>query len=388
MRLTRLRKFRREDGGFSLVFVAVGMMGFVGVSMLAIDVGMLMTARSQAQNSADAGALAGATALVYNDWNDRSPSGPAVQNALSASRANQVIGANVDIQVPDVEFLTGPSGLQNRVKATVFRNAARGNPVATLIAKYFGISTANIMATATAEASPADAMTCVLPFTIPDRWNERQTPGFDPEDSFDIFEPPKGTTPLANPDIYVGPEDPATYTGYRADRDKGTIVRLKGNNDTKIAPSFYYPYAIPASTGADDYREAIGGCNTTIMKFGQTYDPEPGMMTGPTSQGMEELIALDPDAYWDPIKNKVISNMHPSPRIRAIPLFDPAYYAEGKQNGRNASLKFVNYLGFFIERMQGNEVVGRITPIGGLRTGGEGSPAPAAAFPMAIRLVQ
>ena len=39
-----------------------------------------------------------------------------------------------------------------------------------------------------------------------------------------------------------------------------------------------------------------------------------------------------------------------------IPLFDPVYYDDGKQNGRNASLKFVNYLGFFVEEMQGNEV--------------------------------
>ena len=45
------------------MFVAVGFMGFFAASMLAIDVGMLMTARSQAQNSADAGALAGACEL-------------------------------------------------------------------------------------------------------------------------------------------------------------------------------------------------------------------------------------------------------------------------------------------------------------------------------------
>ena len=57
--------------------------------MLAIDVGMLMTARSQAQNSADAGALAGATALVYNDWDDRTATGPAVMNALAGSRRQQ-----------------------------------------------------------------------------------------------------------------------------------------------------------------------------------------------------------------------------------------------------------------------------------------------------------
>lgn len=385
MRVTRLRKFRRDEDGFSLVFVAVGMMAFVGVSMLAIDVGMLMTARSQAQNSADAGALAGATALVYNDYDDRTATGPAVRNALAASRGNKVVDATVDIQVADVEFLNDPTGQSNRVKATVHRDSARGNPVSTLIAQYFGIKTANITATATAEASPSNAMTCVLPFTIPDRWIERQTAPFDPDDGFDLFA--SKNRPLANPDVYIGPDDPATYTGYNAERDKGTIVRLKADNNTKVAPSFYYPYAIPGGTGAADYRWSIGHCNTTVMQFGQLYDPEPGNMTGPTAQGMDDLIALDPNARWDEATNRVISDMHPSPRVRAIPLFDPAYYADGKLNGRNASLKFVNYLGFFIEEMQGNEVVGRITPIGGMRQG-NGGPAPAAAFPRTIRLVQ
>jgi hypothetical protein len=257
--------------------------------------------------------------------------------------------------------------------------------MATMIAQYFGISTVGVNATATAEASPADAMTCVLPFTIPDRWIEKQTPAFDPDDTFDLFA--SKNVPLSNPDVYIGPQDPATYTGYNAERDKGMVVRLKADNGSKPAPSFYYPYAVPGSVGADDYRWNIGHCNTTVMTFGQTFDPEPGMMTGPTKQGMNDLIALDPNAYWDETAKRVVSDMHPSPRVRVVPLFDPAYYADGKLNGRNASLKFVNYLGFFVEEMQGNEVVGRITPVGGLRRGNGGA-APAAAFPKAIRLVQ
>ena len=56
----------------SLVFVGLGLMAFLSASMLAIDVGMLMTARNQAQNSADAGALAGATALLFDNYDDRS----------------------------------------------------------------------------------------------------------------------------------------------------------------------------------------------------------------------------------------------------------------------------------------------------------------------------
>jgi hypothetical protein len=84
----------------------------------------------------------------------------------------------------------------------------------------------------------------------------------------------------------------------------------------------------------------------------------------------------------------VVSNKHPSPRVVAIPVFDPVFYDEGKHNGRGASLKFVNYLGFFVEEMQGNEVKGRVTPIGGLRKGAGFGPSPTVAFPKSIRLVQ
>jgi hypothetical protein len=79
--------------------------------------------------------------------------------------------------------------------------------------------------------------------------------------------------------------------------------------------------------------------------------------------------------------------MSPSPRVVAIPLFDPVYYDTGKQNGRNADFKVVNYMGFFIEEMQGNDVKGRITPIGGIFSG-SGGPAPVGSFPIAITLVK
>ena len=57
--MKRTERFRRDESGMTYVFIGLSMMAFVSASMLAIDVGMLMTARNQAQNSADAGALAG-----------------------------------------------------------------------------------------------------------------------------------------------------------------------------------------------------------------------------------------------------------------------------------------------------------------------------------------
>jgi hypothetical protein len=110
-------------------------------------------------------------------------------------------------------------------------------------------------------------------------------------------------------------------------------------------------------------------------------------MMGPTIDGIDELIAQDPGAYWDDDENKPVTTKKPSPRVVVIPLYDPEYYDTGKQNGRNADLKVANYLGFFIEHRDGNSVYGRITPVTGLLTG-DGGPAPAAAFPAAIRLVE
>ena len=386
--INRVRRLARDESGMSYVFIGMGLMAFLSASMLAIDVGMLMTARSQAQNSADAGALAGATALVYDDYDDRSPTGPAVQNARQAATFNQVVGSNVSVKVEDVEFRNDPTGEPNRVRVTVRRTASRGNPVSTLIASYFGVQIVDIGAVAMAEASPANAMTCVKPFAIPDRWFDTQANRLAIPEEGDVWDyMDKNGNRAPQPDVYNGDMDSEGYTGYRADRDRGMRIVLKANNDSKMNPSFYYPWDMEGNDmGADDYRWNIGNCNTQIMRFGEIFVTKPGNMVGPTQQGMDDLIARDPDAYWNESLQEPVTTMKPSPRVVAIPLFDPVYYSEGKATGRNASMKFVNYLGFFIERMQGNEVVGRITPIGGLRRGV--GPAPKNAFPKAIRLVE
>ena len=388
----RIRKLARDESGMTYVFVGLGLMALLSASMLAIDVGMLMTARSQAQNSADAGALGGATALVFDNYTDRSPNGPAVRNAIQAATFNRVIGANVSVQVQDVEFRQDPTGEWNRVRVTVRRTAARGNPVSTLIAAIFGVQRTDIGAVAMAEASPANAMTCVKPFAIPDRWydvdsNRLARPDLD--DEFSYID--KNGTRDPTPDQYNGDMNSDSYTGYKCTfancSDRGMRITLKANNETKMNPSFYYPWDMQGQDmGADDYRWNIGHCNVQVMGFGEIFDTKPGNMVGPTSQGMDDLIARDPTAYWNESTNEPVSQMKPSPRVVAIPLFDPVYYAEGKQTGRKASMRFVNYLGFFIESMQGNEVTGRITPIGGLRRGV--GPAPKNAFPKAIRLIE
>lgn len=393
----RLRQLRRDERGFSLVMVGFSFMGLFAATMLAIDVGMLMTARSQAQNAADAGALAGATALVFNSWTDRSASGPAVSGAINSARANLVAGERSSVTAQDVTFPMNPdTGQADLVQVTVYRTAARSNPVTTLIADIFGISTVDIGATATATAAPADSQTCVLPFTIPDKWIEKQCgmPNctWSPDDRFNVYESQGNRdnvgAPLPNPDIYH-PPGTSEATGYSPVTDRGVQLVLKSNTQNRIAPGMYGAWAIPGSTGADDYRENIYGCNPNIVTAGDLLTPEPGNMTGPTQQGTTDLVGQDPNAYWDSGCNCVKGSAYAkSPRIRAVPLYSPVRYADGQHTGRSQpEFEVVNYLGFFVEEVNGGgEVIGRITPITGRISGRTGPNV--GAFAKAIMLVQ
>jgi Flp pilus assembly protein TadG len=400
-RNSRLRKLAKEEDGFSLVFVGLGFMALLGVSMLAIDVGMLMTARAQAQNSADAGALAGATALAFDSWTDRTPTGPAVTNAIVGSKMNQVMAADVSVGPDDVSFPNDPvTGDPNRVMVTVRRTAGTGNPVSTLIAQYFGIRTADIVATATAEAAAANAMTCVKPFTIPDKWVEQNpiTKAWDSSDTFSrYYQTGSKKGQLMSPaDAYIPQYDASgnpnpSYSGYNTEANRGQQLVLRSSTGTNINPSFYYSLAMTGDTGGDDYRWNIGNCNHTIYHWGDPLVQEPGDKSGPTIQGIQDLIAQDPNAYWEDSPCNCVKNSafpeRKSPRIFPIPLYDPDYRDAGMANGRVASLITANWIGYFVERIQGSsDIYGRIIPIAGIRdktyTGGT------ATMPKAIRLVQ
>ncbi len=385
----RFRHLRRDERGVTLVFVAMGFMGILAATTLAIDVGMFMTARSQAQNAADAGALAGATGLAFNSFTDRSASGPAVQGAINTAKANKVIAGTVSVTAADVTFLNDPSGKPTRVKVDVYRTAARSNAIPTLMGRLFGVQQVDIGATATAEASPANAETCVKPFTIPDRWIENRNPIWTTSSTFDRYYgsgPNKGQV-MPNADAYPTASQP-NYNGYSISRDIGLPLTIRAGTGNNIEPSMYFSWAMPSSIGADDYRGNISGCNTTITKPGDLMIQEPGNMVGPTTQGIDDLLAKDPGAYWDTFCTCVKgSAFGTSPRVFPIPLYDPDFYQSGKVNGRNATLKVANWMGFFLVGRNGNDVLGRITPILGIIDDNAGPP-PDGSFPRAIRLVQ
>lgn len=90
----RIRQQRAARRGAVLPLVAVCLIGLLGLVALAIDIGMIAVARTQAQNAADASALAGARTISGNaadNYNyDEVP-----RNAIKAANANAIFGKNV-----------------------------------------------------------------------------------------------------------------------------------------------------------------------------------------------------------------------------------------------------------------------------------------------------
>jgi hypothetical protein len=148
------------------------------------------------------------------------------------------------------------------------------------------------------------------------------------------------------------------------------------------------------STGGDEYRENIGTCNGLPIGIGDELESENGNMIGPTRQGTLDLIALDPNAEWDPTTNSVINSCASatpscgrSPRIVAVPVYDTSTYDTTRRQGLPI-FTVVNILGFFIDDMQGNDVVGYFTEVPGLARTATAPVDPSAAFMFSIQLIR
>ncbi|HKY32830.1 MAG TPA: pilus assembly protein TadG-related protein [Candidatus Polarisedimenticolia bacterium] len=348
----------RDQRGGSLMLTAVCGGVVLGMAALAIDVGMLYAAKAQAQNAADAGALAGAGSLLLAPDDDTVATVVAEEFAEKHEIMNQttMIEPGADIQV-DLGAMT--------VTVTARRTNERGNAVPTFFGKMLdylpgGIdqSLVDVVATATAQVTPASAASCLKPWAIPDAYDDVNDNGVF--DAGDYYEP--GVTSWG--------------TNYRNNNyDFGQQLTLKhGSPGDAISPGQFFPIDLPIpdgpDVGGDRYRENIAQCNGLIVEVGDLISTENGNMIGPTQQGVQDLIDLDPDAVWDPTLGIVNSDYPPgaSPRIGRVPMFDPRFPPDsGKQ-----SLEVTNIAGFFIEQVAGNgRVTGRLVP-----TTGTGEPAP------------
>lgn len=395
----------RDESGAAIALVALTMVAMLSAVALAVDVGMLVTARTEAQAAADLGAIAGAQilALAPDD------SSTAVATALQYANRNDVRGALADVRPEDV---TADLAL-SRVYVDVRRIQARDNAIPTFFARVFGVTTVNISAHAAAEAAPAGketGATCLLPIMLPDRWSEHPTlagPGYWPGIN-DSFDPPGSSNP-GSQDTSDDHYDFAT-TGYDSEViGEQIVIHKSGGGGGGMNPSWYFPWApldeedqlVDKGPGASTYENRFSTCLQSTYLPGDSILTEPGAMVGPTNDGFDDLEALDPDVYWNENAGSEGCPVQPSapdvcdygtPRIRPMPMFDPT---QAPSSGRK-KVFIAQFAQVFYEGKVGNgggadftaRWMGYITPDPGGAGEGGGEEGSTEDFPKIIRLVE
>jgi uncharacterized membrane protein len=141
-----LHEFHSQKG-IVLFMTAAGLVALLGFMALAIDMGMLYTARADCQKIADAAALAGAKEAFFYTPTD--PVATARTAAVSAARANYVPRNSNDNRLQNANVVVNTT--ERTVQVTVTRTAANLNPVETFFGKILGINSVDVAAIATAE---------------------------------------------------------------------------------------------------------------------------------------------------------------------------------------------------------------------------------------------
>jgi Flp pilus assembly protein TadG len=393
------RFWKTSERGAILIHVTVAMLGLLAFSALVIDYGIFWTARRQAQNSADAGALAGAMGLAFDDPKDFTDTGPAKLAARAAATANFVFGAAPDVNITtDVTFPACPDDGSNVcVKVDVYRTTARGNALPTFFARLVGITSQDMRATATAKVLTGNATECMRPFGIMDKWDEYDvaTGGTEYEYNSDLIDPDwnhltstydnydsKGED-YTNKDLYVAhttcpPDDPTSCvvgTGFRLFDDKnnpidyGREIQIKTGAQDQTSAGWFMPLRLnDDDSGANDFCANIKGCSGVTNMIGQTVQTETGNMVGPTEQCLwtdkDSLYNQDKNAKWYDDKGGIWSPEYPalnsSPRIVPLPVISPETFFSTNPNGMSP-VTISNIFGFFIEGTidkDGNKIYG------------------------------
>lgn len=400
---------RRERGAI-LVHVAISILVLMALSSFVIDMGVLWLARAQAQNAADGGALAGAVALAFDESSEPPEAGGAAfQSADKTAKATLVYGETPGVVVSweCPSYVTG----SRCARVDVYRDGTNGS---TTLPAYFawllGVTSQKIKATATARATPSNAAECLRPWAVPDQWQELSAP---PEtfDRYYMNGPNRGQLLPSPQDVYVAPTESDPGTGYSVPEDLGALVTLKFGNPSgsdPIQPGWYLPVDIPRADGSippggDAYRENIASCNGIAVQIGEYLRLEQGAKIGPTIQGVNALIAQDPNASWNPTTNSVDGSCAPSPacgpqspRIVALPIFDVDNFQYSQSTNEwaycgavgNKCVRVTNILGFFVVGVQGNNVVGYLMKYAGVKISTGWQIGESSAFGWTINLVR
>jgi Flp pilus assembly protein TadG len=326
----------RSARGAILIHVGIAILVLTGLSAFVLDYGVLWLSRAQAQNAADAGALAGATALAFDD--QVNVQGYADLNARSAAQTNTVLG-DVAATTVNSRFVTTPPicalSKPNCVQVTVYRDNGHGNPLPVYFAPIFGVTSQGIQATATAQAANANFSSCLKPWLIPDKWVENIAPAnqFNPGD------------------FYTPPNPISSGTGWSTTDTGTTLTLAQGDPAAQMDGNDYYEIG-----DASNYSNAIAGC-VTQLGIGDAVAVTTVTGILPERRALT-FAAVSP----------LIAN---GPAIVPVALFSPVEYAAAGPTGGPSLLHIVHIMGFRISGVDADGTLHGtiVTALGEIRPG-------------------
>lgn len=370
---TNLVRHVRDRRGATLALAALSVTAMISMFAVAVDLGMLFTARSEAQRAADAAALAGASAFLEHDPIDA----PGAAEALAIQRIYEYAEINnirrLGIEPDEISYEILLADYKVRVRI-------RRQEVPLVFARIFGITTAPVAAKAAAVAAEAGAGPCVKPFAIPDMWDDAD----DDSNNNRIWDFDKDLGCNGNNcdgerwrfdetagDRYVEGVDGTgygtTFRDFRNDwrnnsytKDDGRRIPIKINEANESStPSYWFPFVV-SGRGAASYVDAIQECYPVDAKLGESLlkdgvETENGNMPKPTWDAIVKYIddppigTPDPGAYWDEVQGRVVNSVYgdgwrDSPRVINVAVFNP----EDMRQGKNY-MRLVDFAAVFLE---------------------------------------
>jgi hypothetical protein len=329
-----MRNMKLENRrGAVVVVVAIMMVVIIGFAAFAIDTGMLFSGRSDAQRAGDAAALAAATAFLDAPLAERAAM--AEERGTDFATRNQLLRTPIQEDEVTIQLLVNTTAAL-RVRATVRREA-----VPTLFAGIFGRKTLPVAALAEAEVRNSSAADCLKPFALPD--NTFGTEGGIPWGAL-------------VPVWIVGGEE-YVLVGYNDNQPPGL-----GNIEKSIADK------------CTDGNSAALDDNLLWEKPGSAQPGQGGDGVGQVMNGMEKLIASDPNLSYDDFTGSFNrDDWASSPRVGNVVVYD---YDVFKEAGIN-QVRVTDFARVFFSHTTGQAanpqnpytVWGRVFPMEGLAGG-------------------
>lgn len=378
-----LRQNRQK--GMTLVMVALLMVVFMGIAAIAIDAGMLYTARTAAQHAVDAAALSGVYEFINPCASSTPPSSctgwdlatAAENSALTMAAQNSIFGKPVAITT---KFAASPctgSATESWVcvdepnrSVTAYVAQDGGLGILSFFARVIGSSQMAVSAMGTAQAGQAneDAPTatssyCLKPVFLP---NTILAPtGMTAANACQPTATPYGPAVIFNSD--------GTLSAWAA-ANKNTLfgnpylIRPTSPSDIKngglLNPGQFFSLNFADSGGgAQTYSCTLGKCinecpgtDPNLLNCGMTnsvslIDIETGNMVGPTVQGINTLIGNPPGDTYGNYVSRLGEGPTTSVNLAAAPVWDVCSQLGTIKGGTKNNMKVLGFVKVFVDRV-------------------------------------